>query len=238
MSAAIGFTGRPVLTGELVVLRPLADTDLADILATLADAQTSRLTATHATISPERVRAALADRSARTDRIDMAVIERAGGRYAGQVVLHHLDPDNGSCGLRIALATPFTGRGLGSEATALILAHAFDTVGVHRVELEVSASHPRARHVYEKAGFVYEGTRRQALRWQHEWVDTYVMGILADDWAARRAWQALPRSAEAPTATTPTEATSAAAPQRGQSGSVTKSINRSTAPSSGVSRSR
>lgn len=215
MPGTLSFANPPTLTGELVTVRPLSAADLPDIMTTLADTEALRLTGTHATFTPDQVAQALRDWSARDDRMDMAVVENATGHYAGEIVLNDLDTDNGSCNFRVALGTPFTGRGLGTEATRLMLGHAFDTVGVHRVELEVFAFNPRARHVYEKVGFAYEGTKRQALRWHREWIDTHVMGMLADDWAAHRAW----RSA-------------------GQSGSVTKSINRSTAPTNGVSRSR
>ena len=39
------------------------------------------------------------------------------------------------------------------------MSHAFG-VGLHRVELDVYAFNTRARHVYEKLGFVLEGTKR------------------------------------------------------------------------------
>ena len=48
------------------------------------------------------------------------------------------------------------------------------------------AFNPRARRVYDKVGFVLEGTRRQALRWDGEWVDAQIMGILADEWSRHR----------------------------------------------------
>ena len=79
------------------------------------------------------------------------------------------------------------GRGLGTEATRLVLAHAFDTVGINRIELEVYDFNPRARRVYEKAGFVHEGTKRQALYWDGAWVDAHLMAMLAGDWSARQA---------------------------------------------------
>ena len=99
------------------------------------------------------------------------------------MVLSGLDADNRSCGFRIMLlGERFFGRGLGGEATRLVLRHAFDTVGVNRVELEVYAHNPRARHVYEKAGFVHEGTKRQALRWDGEWVDAHMMAMVRAHW--------------------------------------------------------
>ncbi len=58
------------------------------------------------------------------------------------------------------------------------MGHAF-AVGLHRVELDVYAFNTRARHVYEKLGFVLEGTKRQALRFDDGWVDCHVMGLLA-----------------------------------------------------------
>jgi RimJ/RimL family protein N-acetyltransferase len=48
------------------------------------------------------------------------------------------------------------------------------------------AFNPRARRVYEKAGFVAEGILREALYWEGEWVDGTVMPILAPEWAATR----------------------------------------------------
>jgi RimJ/RimL family protein N-acetyltransferase len=36
--------------------------------------------------------------------------------------------------------------------------------------------------VYEKVGFVQEGTKRDALQWDGEWVDCHCMGLLDRDW--------------------------------------------------------
>jgi RimJ/RimL family protein N-acetyltransferase len=123
-----------------------------------------------------------ASRAQHDDRIDLSIIERATGEWAGEVVLNDLDPRNQSCGFRIAPQGPrFYGRGLGTEATQLITDYAFDVVGLHRIELEVYAFNPRARHVYEKAGFVHEGTMRDALRWNGTWVDCHLMALLPTD---------------------------------------------------------
>ena len=98
------------------------------------------------------------------------------------MALSDLDVHNRSCSFRIALVGPRAfGRGYGTEATRLVLDHAFGTAGLHRVELEVYATNPRARHVYERAGFVHEGTKRGALKWDGEWVDAHILAILATD---------------------------------------------------------
>lgn len=52
-------------------------------------------------------------------------------------------------------------------------------MGMHRITLEVYNFNPRARRVHEKVGFVYEGTGREALRFDDEWIDVHFMAILA-----------------------------------------------------------
>ena len=150
--------------------------------AALQDAEVRRLTGTHASFTEETIRTWLASLGARDDRADWAIIRVSDGEYLGEVVLNDLDDDNRSAGFRIALGSSrWFGQGYGTEATRAVLAHAFGTGGLHRVELEVFAFNPRALRAYEKAGFVVEGRRRDALLWDGEWVDAIVMGCLSDE---------------------------------------------------------
>jgi RimJ/RimL family protein N-acetyltransferase len=122
------------------------------------------------------------------NRIDLSIIGRSEGRWIGEVVLNELDVNNRSCGFRILVgAAEHRSHGYGTEAIRLVLDHAFGTVGLHRVQLEVYDFNPRARHVYEKVGFVYEGTKRHALCWEGQWIDAHLMAILSSDWPAPRA---------------------------------------------------
>jgi RimJ/RimL family protein N-acetyltransferase len=185
------FAEKPTLEGHHVLLRPVTAADAPALVASMADPEVQRFTGTRPTGDPER-RLEKAEewyrtRADHTDRLDLAIVERATGEYAGEAVLTDLDAENHSCSFRIALASSrLFGRGYGTEATRLLLGHAFDTVGLHRVDLEVFAFNSRARHVYEKVGFVWEGTKRQALYWDGEWIDVHVMGILADEWRRRQ----------------------------------------------------
>ncbi len=128
----------------------------------------------------------LASRADQADRLDLAVVERATGACVGEVVLNDWDPANQACSFRIALDARVHGRGLGTEATRLIVGYGFERLGLHRISLEVYAFNPRARRAYEKAGFVAEGVLRESLLWEGERVDATVMSILAPDWASHR----------------------------------------------------
>ena len=186
MPAELSFAEKPTITGERVVLRPVEPADAAGLAA--IDDEALQLTGTQSKAGMKKLRRWYATRAAHADRLDLSIIDRATGKWAGEVVLNNLDPANRSCGFRILLGTAeFRDRGLGTESSRLALAHAFEVVGVHRVELQVYAFNPRAKHVYDKLGFRYEGTRRQALRWGGQWIDSHVMALLASEWRAGRA---------------------------------------------------
>jgi RimJ/RimL family protein N-acetyltransferase len=186
----LSFAKKPVLTGDLVTLRPVETADAEGLFA--MDDESGRLTGSPKKEDDpgwtlENLQQWYGSRGDRDDRIDLSIIERATGEWAGEVVLNELNVRNESCGFRIALQGPrFYGRGIGTEATRLVTDYAFGTVGVHRIELQVYDFNPRARHVYERVGFVHEGTMREALRWDGEWIDCHLMGMLASEWERQR----------------------------------------------------
>jgi RimJ/RimL family protein N-acetyltransferase len=173
---------RPTLTGRGVVLRPIVASDAADMHASLADAETMRLTGTTRTFTLEQVRTHCAGLEARTDRVDLAIRDPVDDRWLGEVVLMDIDAAHRSAAFRIALAQArLAGRGLGREAARAMLAWGFDRLGLHRVSLEVYAFNARAIHVYEALGFRHEGRLREALRQDGAWHDALVMGLLAGE---------------------------------------------------------
>jgi RimJ/RimL family protein N-acetyltransferase len=184
------FLSKPTLRGQRVVLRPVTADDVPALLPMLRDAEVARLTGSHASRDSQsgeaRLRAWYGTRGERDDRLDLTVVERATGKVVGEVVLNEWDPGNESCAFRIGLVPGSHGQGLGTEAARLIVGHGFETLGLHRISLEVFAFNPRARRVYEKVGFVAEGVLRDALLWDGERVDAVVMSILAPEWFRHR----------------------------------------------------
>jgi RimJ/RimL family protein N-acetyltransferase len=184
------FADKPTITGEGVVLRPFEDGDLPALAEAIADPEVGRLTGSvnsstqpaDAAFDEGRLRQWYATRNAQPDRLDLAVVDRASGGCVGEAVLNEWEPENASCNFRILIGPRGRDRGLGTEATRLLLAHAFETAGLHRVSLEVYAFNPRAQRAYEKVGFVKEGVRRDALRFDGEWVDSVLMSVLAPEW--------------------------------------------------------
>jgi RimJ/RimL family protein N-acetyltransferase len=187
------FSIKPTLTGEKVVLRPFTTEDVPILRGALRDRELLKLTGSvhdrESDLGPEdpsRDEQFRQWRNARSDRLDLAVVDRMSGRCVGEVVLNDWDEGNRSCNFRTFLAAAGQDRGLGTEALRLIVGYGFEQLGIHRISLEVYAFNPRARRVYEKAGFVAEGVLRQSLRYGGEWIDATVMSILAQEWAVHR----------------------------------------------------
>jgi RimJ/RimL family protein N-acetyltransferase len=181
------FRDQPVLVGERVHLEQLTEAVLEPYVEMLADPEVARLTGSHATFERSTVLDWLRSRPARHDRADWAAVRIGDGAFLGEAVLNDLDRDNASCRFRIALGAAHRGQGYGTEITRLAVGAAF-AAGLHRVELGVFAFNPRARRAYEKAGFVVEGRRREALRWDGEWHDELVMAVLSTDPAPTSLW--------------------------------------------------
>ncbi|WP_043271051.1 GNAT family protein [Streptomyces sp. CT34] len=177
---------KPVLTGDRIRLVPLSDRHATAFHATFRDPETRRLTGTHQDWTVAGMRAWIAECATRTDRLDLAIEDRETGGYLGDLALSRIDPANAHGSFRIALAPSATGRGIGSEAIRLLLGHAFERIGLHRVQLEVFAYNDRARRAYERCGFVLEGRMRQALRWDGAWHDVLVMAALRPERADAR----------------------------------------------------
>lgn len=177
---------KPTLIGERVILRPVLPEDAGPFFASLDDAESARLTGTHQTFTYEQIQRWAASRQEQKDRLDLSIIDCESGKWVGELAILDWDEDNHSCGFRIAIGPNGRNRGLGSEATRLIIDYVFEHLPINRIGLEVFDFNPRAIHVYQKAGFTREGVLRSALYWDGAYHDTIVMSILRDEWLERR----------------------------------------------------
>lgn len=181
MPIVYDFAHTATLTTPRLRLEPLGPQHFDATWAGLQDPEGRRLTGTHATFTQAQIREWLAILPGSEDRADWAVVRTSDETQLGEVVLNDLDPDNACMGFRIALGPEHAGQGYGTEAARAEVAHGFEVIGLHRIELEVYPFNPRALRSYVKVGFIEEGRRRHALHWDGDWVDAISMGLLAAD---------------------------------------------------------
>jgi RimJ/RimL family protein N-acetyltransferase len=114
--------------------------------------------------------------------IQLAICLKEGDRHIGNVQLTDIDwvSRHACAGIFIGEAR-YWSKGYGQQAMRLLVRHAFNDLGLHRVYLVVLEDNPRAIRAYEKCGFVVEGRLRQHAYKRGQFRDLIFMGICAGD---------------------------------------------------------
>lgn len=183
----------PMLRGGLVYLRPAERSDIPLFVQWLSDERTSRNLALRSPLSvalEERWFDDLLEHHGR-DRWHFVICLLDGGRPVGSLDLHEIDLTSGGAGLGIQVGDPADrSKGYGGDALSVLLDFAFDQLRLERVWLDVYATNPDARRLYERVGFVHEATFRHGMYRGGRYVDVDRLGILRAEWADRRAGRA------------------------------------------------
>jgi RimJ/RimL family protein N-acetyltransferase len=177
----------PGIAHGSVYLRAAERSDIPLFVRWFNDARTSRTLAVVAPLSIpseegwfERTVA-----SQGKDGYHFTICLLADDRPIGTIGLFDLDLRNGNAGLGISIGDQAdTNRGYGSDALRALVGWAFDMLRLERVWLDVYDFNPRARLVYERVGFVHEGTQRHAIFRHGRFADVHRMAVLAGEWRA------------------------------------------------------
>jgi RimJ/RimL family protein N-acetyltransferase len=177
------------LGGPTVVLRRHVPDNLAAFRRWYADPEIARLARyQQSPMRADEIERFFAARVVGPEALAMAVHERSTGRLVGTCAFSQLDGDNGSALYHITIGeSDAWGHGFGTEATRLMMDHAFGTLGLHRVGLFVFEFNERAIRAYRRVGFVLEGRARQSIWRDGKWWDELAMSMLDSDWRRLRA---------------------------------------------------
>ena len=176
------------LPGEKVVLRRHVSGNLPAFRRWYADREIARLARYQETpMREEEITRFFESRVIGTDALAMAVHIRETDRLIGTCAFSQLDAENGSALYHITLGeSDAWGHGYGTEATQLMLDHAFGTLGLHRIALFVFEFNERAVRAYQRCGFVVEGRARESIWRDGRWWDELAMSVLQTDWRLAR----------------------------------------------------
>lgn len=118
----------------------------------------------------------------RNSQVRCAIVSDESDDILGLVSLVDINNVNRSAVLNIMIGEKQNqGKGIGTFAVNAILKHAFDNMNLHRVELMVLDINKRAQHLYEKCGFVKEGTLRKSTFKDGKYVDMLLYSILEEE---------------------------------------------------------
>ena len=176
------------IDGERIVLKRHVPDNLAAFRRWYSDPEVARLARYQdGPMRLEEIDRFFQVRAIGPESLAMAIHVAGSDRLVGTCAFSQLDPDNGSVLFHITIGEKDAwGRGFGTEATALMVGHAFSTLGLHRVALSVFDFNERAIRAYLRCGFVIEGRARESIWRDGRWHDELSMSLLAHEWRAAR----------------------------------------------------
>jgi len=182
--------GLPVLAGSQVVLRELRASDAPSLFALLTTEEVSRF------ISPppntidgfERFIAWTHRQRQAGAYACFAVTVKGSDTAIGIFQLRELEPGFGTAEWGFAIGSPYWGTGAFQQGAELMVAFAFETVGVHRLEARAAVRNGRGNGALRKLGAVQEGLLRKSFLKNGEYLDQMLWTILNEDWNAKAVW--------------------------------------------------
>lgn len=177
----------PELEGERIRLRGFREDDLHDFYAVHSDVEVMRYWSSPAWTELSQARERLANARDGRDAerlLCWAIADRDDDRVIGGVTLFAIDRVQGRAEVGYSLRSDQWGRGLAREALELALAHAFDTLGLRRVEADIDPRNTSSCGLAERMGFVREGVLRERWLVADALQDSAMYGLLARDWRA------------------------------------------------------
>jgi len=185
-----------LLTGQLVRLAAPRAEDKDALSRWTADADYHRMLDDNpirprsADYFADAIKEAEKDKEAERNRFSFRVRTLTEDKLIGLAVIHVFWMHQNGW-LTLAIGEPeYRNRGYGTDAFRLIVGYGFRELNLYKLNLGVFSYNTRARHVYEKCGFVLEGTQRAMLCRDGQRHDFHMLGILRSEWEALRQSQA------------------------------------------------
>lgn len=181
------FDPRPVtLTGRLVRLEPLSLDHLESLAEVAFDELIWRWTRDRPTTLAELrayVERAL-DAAASGTEVPFAQVDSVTGRAIGSTRFLSIAREERRLEIGYTwVGRAFWGRGHNVDAKRVLLAHAFDALGAHRVEFKTDALNVRSRAALARIGATEEGTlRRHLLTYGGRVRDSVYFSVIWEEW--------------------------------------------------------
>ncbi|HDR8969042.1 GNAT family N-acetyltransferase [Burkholderia vietnamiensis] len=190
MTDTSSLPAQPALTGEHIVLRPLALSDRQALLDAAADGELWNLKVT--VVPDERtvdayLDTALQGRAAGTV-MPFAIVERASGRVIGSTRFWKIDRNNRKLEIgHTWLSASAQRTRANTEAKWLLLAYAFDTLQCGRVQFTTDELNEKSRAAILRLGAKQEGiVRHERIMPDGRKRNSVRFSIIDDEWLAIR----------------------------------------------------
>jgi RimJ/RimL family protein N-acetyltransferase len=182
----IDLSCKPTIIGKGVILRPFTSEDFPLIEESLRDPEVIKLTGSTTDFDRDVMISWYNTRNDQKDRLDLAILDKSEDVLVGEVVVNEYEANLNSMNFRILIGPRGRNKGLGTEATQLMIDYVFKNTDLGQLTLSVYDFNPRAKKVYEKVGFVVKSIDKNDLEFEGEWIDSINMVLLREDWREKR----------------------------------------------------
>lgn len=176
--------GVPVLETARLRLRPYRPEDAPAMFALYSDPRVMRYWSFPPWVEVAQASAYLEHARAGMDSGEIfpwAIADRESDVLIGALTLFSLHVAQLRAEVGYSLSPDHQGRGLAAEALRCALGHAFDQLGLVRVEADIDPRNSPSCRLVETLGFVREGLLRKRWRVNGEVCDTAFYGLLAEE---------------------------------------------------------
>jgi len=175
----------PYLIGAKVYLRPLEREDARHFVTWINDPDVRRMLLIYRPMNLQAEEEFITKSVQSEHDLVLGIAIKATDQLIGATGLHRIDCKDRQASFGISIGEKGEwGKGYGTEATRLIVQHAFQTLNLNRVWLHVFEYNERGIRTYERVGFKREGVLRQDRYHDGRYWDSVVMGILREEWQA------------------------------------------------------
>ena len=174
----------PITSARLVV-RPIAESDLAALLAVNGDEQVTGFlpyATWQSMVDAEAWYQRMLTLQAGGTALQFVVADRQTGSDIGTCLLFRYDEASARAELGYVMGRSHWGRGCMREALQALIGWAFDGIALRRLEAEVDPRNARSAQLLLRLGFTKEGLLRQRWITKGLATDVEVYGLLRHEW--------------------------------------------------------
>ncbi len=150
----------PIIETDRLKLRQFTDDDLANVYKGLSHPEVIK----YYGVSFDSLEATkeqmtwFADHEKNNTGIWWAVCSQSDGQFMGAGGLNDMSLEHKKAEIGFWLLPEYWGQGIMTESMPLILNHAFDKIGLHRIEGFVESNNQNCKRAMSKLNFIKEGT--------------------------------------------------------------------------------
>ncbi len=169
------------LETERLLLRRLAETDVAEILELRSNPETMKFIPRPIAKTKEEALAhfkMIDDKIENNEGINWAITLKGNPKLIGIIGHYRIQPENHRCEIGYMILPQYNGQGIVTEAIKVVLEYGFTDLQMHSIEAVIDPENKASERVLQKNGFVKEAHIIENELWDGKFWDTVIYSIL------------------------------------------------------------